>query len=355
MAQAGFTPILVYGSTTPGNLPVAGNLTTSVNGVELAVNAADGKLFYKDSGGNVQVLATKAGASGDVVGPGSATANNIVLFDGTTGKLIKDAGQGLPSGTIVGTSDSQALTNKTINGSNNTITNVSLTTGVTGTLPVGNGGSGAASLTGVLIGNGASAFTTKTNPSGDFVGTSDAQALTNKTINGSSNTITNVSLSTAVTGTLPVGNGGSGATTLTGVLIGNGASAFTTKTNPSGAFVGTTDAQTLTNKRLDPRVSSATSSASITPDVSSFDVYALTAQAVGLTINAPIGTPVDGNTLLIRVLDNGSSQSITWNGTYTAFGVSLPTSTTTGKTMYFGCVYNAANTRWDVVAISIQV
>ncbi len=55
-----------------------------------------------------------------------------------------------------------------------------------------------------------------------------AQALTNKTINGSSNTITNVSLSTGVTGFLPVGNGGTGATTLAAnnVLLGNGTSAL---------------------------------------------------------------------------------------------------------------------------------
>jgi len=37
-------------------------------------------------------------------------------------------------------SNTQTVTNKTINGSNNTITNVALTTGVTGTLPVANGG-----------------------------------------------------------------------------------------------------------------------------------------------------------------------------------------------------------------------
>lgn len=55
---------------------------------------------------------------------------------------------------------------------------------------------------------------------------------------------------TNIGGTLGVANGGTGATTLTGVLVGNGTSAVTTKTNPSGAFVGTTDAQTLTNKTL---------------------------------------------------------------------------------------------------------
>jgi hypothetical protein len=110
MAQAGYTPIQLYHSTTASNTPTAGNLLPG----ELAINTADGKLFYEDSGGVVQVIATKAGANGDVVGPASATANNIVLFDGITGKLVKDGGQGLPTGTIVGTSDTQTLTNKRI-------------------------------------------------------------------------------------------------------------------------------------------------------------------------------------------------------------------------------------------------
>ena len=43
-------------------------------------------------------------------------------------------------------------------------------------------------------------------------------------------TLSNVSLTTQVTGTLPVGNGGTGATTLTGYVKGNGTSAFTAST-----------------------------------------------------------------------------------------------------------------------------
>lgn len=60
---------------------------------------------------------------------------------------------------------SGTLTNKTISGASNTITNVSLTTGVTGTLPVGNGGTGSTSFTsgGVLIGAGAGALSTAGN------------------------------------------------------------------------------------------------------------------------------------------------------------------------------------------------
>jgi hypothetical protein len=50
MAQAGFTPISLYYSTTASAAPIAGNL---VNG-ELAINITDGKLYYKDNLGVVK-------------------------------------------------------------------------------------------------------------------------------------------------------------------------------------------------------------------------------------------------------------------------------------------------------------
>tara|TARA_A100001201_G_scaffold137184_1_gene126833 strand:+ start:1783 stop:4341 length:2559 start_codon:yes stop_codon:yes gene_type:complete len=42
----------------------------------------------------VKWAAASGGGSGDVVGPSSATANNFVAFDGTTGKLVKDSAKG---------------------------------------------------------------------------------------------------------------------------------------------------------------------------------------------------------------------------------------------------------------------
>jgi hypothetical protein len=55
MAQTNYTPIQLYYSTTAAAVPVNTNL---LNG-ELAINITDGKLYYKDNSGTVQVIATK--------------------------------------------------------------------------------------------------------------------------------------------------------------------------------------------------------------------------------------------------------------------------------------------------------
>jgi hypothetical protein len=59
MSQTGYTPIALYSSATASAVPTAGNLIAG----ELAINTNDGRLFYKDSAGVVQVLATKGSAT----------------------------------------------------------------------------------------------------------------------------------------------------------------------------------------------------------------------------------------------------------------------------------------------------
>lgn len=61
MAQTGFTPIQLYRTSTPGATPSAGNLAAG----ELAINTADGKLFYKDSGGTVKSFGGGATGGGN--------------------------------------------------------------------------------------------------------------------------------------------------------------------------------------------------------------------------------------------------------------------------------------------------
>lgn len=88
MAQAGYTPIRLYYSTTASAVPTAANLAAG----ELGLNIADMKLYCENSSGVVTLLASSSGASGDVVGPASATDNAVVRFDGTTGKLVQNSG-----------------------------------------------------------------------------------------------------------------------------------------------------------------------------------------------------------------------------------------------------------------------
>lgn len=152
------------------------------------------------------------------------------------------------------------------------------------------------------------------------------------------------SLAADIQWTLPSADGTNGQALITN---GSGTLSFT-------SVVGSDVAQTLNNKRINPRVSSTASTSSITPDIGSFDQYNFTALAAGLTINAPTGTPVDGNKLVFRILDNGTARALTWNATYTAIGVTLPTTTVVNKTTYVGCIYNANNTRWDVIAVTTQ-
>ena len=68
---------------------------------------------------------------------------------------------------------------------------------------------------------------------GDLAGTADAPLIGNLKVTGAKIANSTIALNTKVTGTLPVSNGGTGATTLTGLVKGNGSSAF------SAAVVGT--------------------------------------------------------------------------------------------------------------------
>jgi len=98
MAQTNFTPISLYYSTTASAAPTAGNLVAG----ELAINTNDGKLFYKDSSGVVQTIASKAGNlnvssfSGGTTGltPNTATTG-VVTLAGTL--AAANGGTGLTS------------------------------------------------------------------------------------------------------------------------------------------------------------------------------------------------------------------------------------------------------------------
>jgi len=87
MPQSGFTPIQLYHSSTASATPSPSDLTDG----ELAINTADGKLFYKNSSGALATLATSSGSAGDVTGPSTSVDSALVAFNGTTGKAVKSA------------------------------------------------------------------------------------------------------------------------------------------------------------------------------------------------------------------------------------------------------------------------
>jgi hypothetical protein len=109
--------------------------------------------------------------------------------------------------------------------------------------------------------------------------------------------------------------------------------------------------RTLTNARITKRVGTTASSATPTADADNNDFYTVTAAAVGMTVGAPTGTPTDVQPLVFRFKDNGTARSLAWNAIFRAVGVTLPTTTVISKTLYVGCWYNAADTKWDVTAV----
>ena len=156
---------------------------------------------------------------------------------------------------------------------------------------------------------------------------------------------------------LPVSSGGTGAATLTGLVKAAGTSAMTAVAAPAGDVVGTTDIQTLTNKRVTTRVNSIISAATVTPTSDVVDQYQVTALAEPATFAAPSGTPTDGQRLTLRIKDAGVAQPLTWasgSGGYRGFGSGLPSTTVAGKTTYVQLVYNNAATAWDAVTVSTE-
>jgi len=104
---------------------------------------------------------------------------------------------------------------------------------------------------------------------------------------------------------------------------------------------------TITNKRNQPRTASSTTASTLTPDLSSANVYYRTTQTATLTLAAPIGTPVIGETIAIYV-DSVAAQTLTINATYIPFGAAFPATTTAGKTFMLVARFNGTDwkTTW---------
>ena len=313
MAQAGYTPISLYYSTTTSAAPDAANLVAG----ELALNTNDEKLYFKNSAGTVKLLASSA-----------STTNVQTISFGSTGLT--------PS-----TATSGAVT-------------------VAGTLAVGNGGTGITSFgTGVagalgqnVSGTGSIALTTSPVFTTPNLGTPSAGTLTS---------CTGLPLSTGITGTLAIANGGTGSTSTTFVNLttnvtgtlpaGNGGTGITSLGSGVATFLGTPSSANLRSAVTDETGSGslvfATSPTLVTPVLGTPSSGTLTS-CTGL----PISTGVSGlgtNVATALAVNVGSSGALVTNGGALGTPSSGTLTNCTGLPVAGGGTGRASHTAYAVI------
>ncbi len=139
--------------------------------------------------------------------------------------------------------------------------------------------------------------------------------------------------------------------------MGTGTLKITTPTNNTTSVLTTDATQTLTNKRITPRVLSA---ASYTTDTGSSlngdtqDMFIVTAQTGALKFNNPSGTPTDGQKLIISVASSTTAaRALTWDTAFGATTIALPTTTAaTTATLTIGFIWSTSKSLWQCVAVA---
>lgn len=194
-------------------------------------------------------------------------------------------------------------------------------------------------------------------------GAGDAEELTVTQVTAMLNTFT-----TSLKGLVPASGGGTvnfmradgtwaplviAAGTVTNAMLAN-APAMTIGGNNTGSAGVVQDLTVAQVKAmLVPAIQTpATNAASIVPTFAD-DQVNLTGHSVAIAFANPTGTAVDGKTLRLRIKDNGTARAITYGTQYRTIGAgTLPSTTVASKILYIGLIYNAADTKWDVVSVA---
>lgn len=173
-----------------------------------------------------------------------------------------------------------------------------------------------------------------------LAGTPDYLTLSTQAI-----TLGLIDLTTDITGNLPVTNLNSGTSASSSTFWrGDGAWA--------AAPVTLTNTATLTNKRMTPRVTALSDGATVAINSDNMDIGTVTLGG-NRTLGDPTGTPTSGQTLLVIVTQDGTGSRTLAYGTGYRFstGLTEPTlSTGAGDVDYLLFIWNAAASKWDLLA-----
>lgn len=240
-------------------------------------------------------------------------------------------------------------------------------------------GTGVATALAVNVGS-AGAFVTFNGA----LGTPSSGTLTNATglpissgLSGlGTGVATALAINTGSAGAFQVNNAsGAGLTSLTAANISvgalaNGMTATTQSASDNSTKIATTayadsavaagvtasSTTTFTNKRITPRITSITSSATPTVNTDNCDCVTITALAAAITSMTTnlSGTPNNFDRLLYRIKDDGTGRAITWGASFASRGATLPTTTTASKVLYVGFVWNSVAGVWDCIAVSTE-
>lgn len=345
---------------------------TTLSSTTSSINFTGAGVTASASGNDVTVdIPGGSAGSGDVVGPSSATDNAIARYDGTTGKLIQDSGASIDdsgnitatnlSGTNTGDQDLSGYvpTTRTVNGhtlsANVTVTASDIGLGNVDNTSDATKNAAAVALTNKDLTSGTNTFPTfNQNTTGSAAKWTTARNLAGNSVDGSANVaftnkfIVQGTSDSGLSAAQFLGSLSTGLvknTTTTGVL--SIATAGSDYTSPSST-------ETMTNKRLTPRVTSITSSATPTINTDDCDAVTITAQAAAITSMTTnlSGTPNNFDKLIIRIKDDGSARAITWGASFEAKGIALPTTTITGKVLTVGLIYDSVTSKWGCVAVA---